>query len=109
MKREEILLLVTFLPPFEENLSFVLKENFIKNRIESDLRVRFFHSFFQSKYGTLNRILREERDCNISIIFQKNVPSKKVSKIMDYVVQITKTENISFSTSLKQVPFEEYF
>ncbi len=97
MKRDKFLLLVTNLNALDGAVSYIEKETLLKKDFK-DYRVRFFHGLFQSKSGTLNRILKEEKHNEMNVVFQRNVPIKKVMKLMDRINEISEVENIIYST-----------
>ncbi len=99
MEEKEFWLMITDFDTTEENVSFVVKESRIKT-VHENHRIRFFHQRFQSKNGTLSRILKEEKDKEILIVFHKNVPRKKISKIIDHIKEVNKDKICAFSTSL---------
>lgn len=100
------LLIVTFFSSNEDNLSLEAKEKLIANRnrfVYCDHRkIRFFHSWFQSIYGTLKDIMGEEKSGGIHIAFQRNVPNDLEIKIIEAIKENNELEKIAISSSLSK-------
>ncbi|MFA6999590.1 MAG: hypothetical protein WC241_00565 [Candidatus Paceibacterota bacterium] len=101
MKKNELVLMVTNFDCVAEDGSYLAKENDLKEKLNGD-RVRFFHQKFQSKFLTLARILKQEREGNekIHVVFQKEVPIKKATKIIKQITEKLDEEQLIFSSVL---------
>ena len=93
---DEVLIVVTHILAFEGEKPYILKEEEIREEINEE-KIRFFHSGFQSKTGTLSRILKEEAGKNIRVIFHE-VPREIVPDIMEHIIKETGFEKTIFSS-----------
>jgi len=104
MRKSKFILIITNLNALDGMVSYIQKEATIKESISKedfhDFRIRFFHGMFQSKSGTLNRILREEKHKEIHVMFQRGVSTKKALKLMDRISEVSEVENIIFSSRI---------
>lgn len=102
MEKNVLFLLVTnFLCVDEKGVSYAFKEMDLKKDlgIEAE-RTRFFHQRFQSRDSTLARILREEKETKINVLFHKEVPPKKSIKVIKHVCGVIEKEKVVFSSIL---------
>jgi len=102
MEKNVLFLLVTnFLCVEGEGTSYVVKEMDLKKDLGIEMeRVRFFHQKFQSRDFTLTRILKEEKDATIHVLFHKEVPPKKSIKVIHHITSTMEQERVTFSSVL---------
>ncbi|MFA6392920.1 MAG: hypothetical protein WCW54_02460 [Candidatus Paceibacterota bacterium] len=99
--KKELVLIITNFGCVENNVSYATKENDLKENLSlTEYRVRFFHCKFQSKILTLARILKEEKEEKMHVIFQKEIPIIKTQKIINRISEKIEAEKVTFSTTL---------
>ena len=99
MNKGLLVLVVTNFICVDGDLSYFAKEIMLREQFSFiEDRMKFFHPMFQSESLTLERLIQQEKDCNLHVIFHMDTPARHVSRVMKFISSKIKQEKVIFST-----------